>query len=313
MDSKLGDRLCILAAALLFSTGGAAIKACALGGWQIASFRSAVAALALVALWPAARRRPTWRMVAVGASYAATMILFVSANKLTTAANTIFLQSTAPLYVLLLAPLLVHERARRVDLVAMGVIAGGLALFFVGAEPVRLTAPRPALGNALATASGVTWGLTLIGLRSLGRPGSEPDAPTHANAGIGAVVIGNALAFALALPFALGAGAPGLATTGPEDWLLLTYLGAIQIALAYALLTRGLRAVPAFEASLLILVEPALNPLWAWWLQGETPSAFALAGGALILGASIGRAWWARSAQRPAPVEPSIPSREDLP
>src|SRR5436309_1136311 len=97
-------RLEILAAAALFSTGGAAIKACSLSGWQVASFRSGIAALAVLVMLPAARRVPSGRAVAVGAAYATTMILFVRANKLTSAANAIFLQSTAPLYVLLLAP-----------------------------------------------------------------------------------------------------------------------------------------------------------------------------------------------------------------
>src|SRR3990172_9137079 len=98
------SQLQLLAAAVLFSTGGAAIKACTLSSWQIASFRSVIAAVALFLLLPDARRRWTWRAVAVGAAYAATLMLFVLGNKLTTAANTIFLQSTAPLYILLLGP-----------------------------------------------------------------------------------------------------------------------------------------------------------------------------------------------------------------
>src|SRR6185436_18210309 len=105
-------RLLLIAAAALFSTGGAAIKATSLTGWQVASFRSAVAAAALAAFLPGARRRWTWGTVAVGAAYAATMVLFVLSNKLTTAANTIFLQSTAPLYLLLLGPWLLHEPIR---------------------------------------------------------------------------------------------------------------------------------------------------------------------------------------------------------
>src|SRR5436190_1260690 len=128
------SRLEILAAAALFSTGGAAIKACALTGWQVASFRSGMAALAVLAMVPAARRIPGPRAIAVGAAYATTLILFVRANKLTTAANTIFLQSTAPLYVLLLAPWLLRERPRRRDLAFMAAMAIGLTLFFVGEE-----------------------------------------------------------------------------------------------------------------------------------------------------------------------------------
>src|SRR2546425_10171933 len=114
--SPVRSRIEILAAAALFSTGGAAIKACSWSGWQVASFRSGIAALAVLVMLPAARRLPSGRALAVGAAYATTMILFVRANKLTSAADAIFLQSTAPLYVLLLAPLLLRERARPRDL-----------------------------------------------------------------------------------------------------------------------------------------------------------------------------------------------------
>ena len=116
MSSAAKARLQLLGAALLFSTGGAAIKAAVFTGWQIASFRSGFAALTLLLIAPAARRAWTRHTVLVGCAYAACLTLFVLANRLTTAANTIFLQSTAPLYVLVLAPWLLHEPVRRRDL-----------------------------------------------------------------------------------------------------------------------------------------------------------------------------------------------------
>src|SRR4029079_120012 len=132
MDPRTAARLRIVAAALLFSTGGAAIKFSSFSSWQLASFRSGIAAVAVLIVLPAARRRWDARIAAVGAIYATTMILFVSANKLTTAANTIFLQITAPLYLLLLGPWLLHESLRRRDLAFMALVGVGLALFFVG-------------------------------------------------------------------------------------------------------------------------------------------------------------------------------------
>src|SRR5690242_18865355 len=111
----MSPRLRIALAALLFSTGGAAIKAADFTAWQVASFRSGVAALTLLILVPAARRGIGWKPALVGTAYAATLVLFVLANRLTTSANTIYLQSTAPLYVLLLAPLLLKERIRSSD------------------------------------------------------------------------------------------------------------------------------------------------------------------------------------------------------
>src|SRR5262245_63224599 len=120
----------VLAAAVLFSTGGAAIKATSLTGWQVASFRSGIAALALLVFLPRARRLPTVSMGVVGIVYAATLILFVTATKLTTSANAIFLQDTSPLYVLLLSQLLLSERVYRADLLLLVALAAGLSTYF---------------------------------------------------------------------------------------------------------------------------------------------------------------------------------------
>ena len=161
-------RLMVLAAAVLFSTGGAAIKATSLSGWQVASFRSGFAALALLAFLPRSRRLPTSPMWLVGVVYAATLVLFVTATKLTTSANAIFLQDTSPLYVLLLSPFVLGERVRRADVLFMLALAAGLLAFFLGHHQPLDTAPNPFLGDLVAAASGVTWAATIIGLRWLG-------------------------------------------------------------------------------------------------------------------------------------------------
>lgn len=299
MSSPVVSRFQLLAAAALFSTGGAAVKATALTGWQVASFRSGIAALAILLLIPAARRGWNWRVFLVGIAYAATLILFVVANKLTTAANTIFLQSSAPLYVLLLGPLLLKEPLRRDDLAFIAVVAVGLALFFVGVEPPVATAPDPARGNILALLSGTAWAFTLMGLRWLERgsdaePGSEPQ-PGSGSA-LATVVAGNLIACLVGLPFALP-----VVSAGPVDWVTVVYLGVFQIGLAYVLLVRAIRHVPALEASVLLLAEPALNPVWAWLAHGEVPSAWSLAGGFLILGATLLRTWIGVRAVRGTP------------
>ena len=260
-------------AAALFSTGGAAIKATTLTGWQVASFRSGVAALAVLLMLPAARSAWTLRAVLIGSAYAATMILFVQANKLTTAANTIFLQSTAPIYLVLLGPWLLGERNRTRDFVFMILMGVGLAFFFIGTEQPNVTAPRPFEGNLLALLSGVTWALTVLGMRWMGK-GDLADGHSAAVA----VVAGNAITFLFCLPWALP-----VAQAQPIDWVVIVYLGVFQIGLAYICLTSALRYIPALEASLLLLVEPVLNPLWAWAIHGEQPGAWALCGGALIL------------------------------
>lgn len=272
------SRLAVIGAALLFSTGGAAIKACHLSGWQVASFRSGIAVLAILLMVPEARRRwsrDTWM---VGLAYAGTMVLYVLANKLTTAANTIFLQDTAPLYILLLGPLLLGERARSRDLGFMVVMAAGMLLFFVGTPPPAVTAPRPMAGNILALAAGVCWALTIMGLRHQSR-GDEGAAVA-----VAAVACGNLIAFLAVLPLALP-----VASASPTDWALVVFLGVVQIGLAYVLLTHGVRGVPALEASLLLLVEPVLNPIWAWLIHGENPGLWSLLGGGIILSATAVR------------------------
>jgi drug/metabolite transporter, DME family len=272
-------RLLVLVAAILFSTGGAAIKACSLTGWQVASFRSTVAALALLLFLPAARRGLTWRAALVGVAYASTLILFVRANKLTTAANTIFLQSAAPLYLLLLSPWLLRERITKRDLAFMVIFLVGLGLIAGAAVSTSATAPDPASGNRLALLSGVAWAFTLVGLRWLGK-GSE------SSESLGAVVLGNLLAALIAFWPALPMR--GVSTT---DLTILIYLGVVQIGLAYVLLTRAIQHVPVFEASLLVLLEPVLNPIWVWFVHGEKAGSPALVGGAIILAATGFKAW----------------------
>ncbi|MGC9969851.1 MAG: DMT family transporter [Bryobacteraceae bacterium] len=283
MDPRTRNRLLLLVAAVLFSTGGAAIKAATVSSWQVACFRSAIAAATLWALVPAARRGWNRGVLLVGCAYAATLVLFVLSTRLTTAANAIFLQAAAPLYILLVSPWLLREPIGARDLGFGAAVALGLALFFVGRETAAATAPDPLHGNMLAAIAGMTWAVTLMGLRWLGRGGGPAAAAT--------VVAGNVIASLAALPMALP-----LPCVGWKDLAVLLYLGVVQIGVAYFCLTRAIRHVPAFEASALLLAEPALNPVWAWMVHGERPSAWALGGGALILGATLVNTWKQRRA-----------------
>jgi DME family drug/metabolite transporter len=128
--------------------------------------------------------------------------------------------------------------------------------------------------------------VTMAGLRWISRSGAG-------DPGLSIVVIGNLFAFLIALPMAL----PVTRFTG-GDFTAVLYLGVIQIGLAYWCLTKGIKQVPAFETSTLILLEPALNPVWTWWLHGERPSPGGLAGGGVILGATLLHTWWQRGAER---------------
>ena len=192
-------------------------------------------------------------------AYAACLTLFVLANRLTTAANTIFLQSTAPLYLLILAPWLLKEPVRRRDVGFMLV---------VGARPDALLRRGGAAGgDGAGSGAGNFWRWSAV---SAGRSPCCGLRWLSAGAGRGspmaAVTSGNLIAFLVTLPFALPLGAHSVA-----DWSVLVYLGVFQIALAYVLVTSAINHIPALEASVILLIEPALNPVWAWLVQGEVP------------------------------------------
>ena len=284
-SAMLSGRLSVLAAAFLFSTGGAAIKALTLTSWQVASFRCAVAAAALLLLVPESRRHWSWRILPVAVFYALTLVLFAIANKLTTSANAIFLQATAPLYLLLIGPWFLRERVAARDLILAAMIAVGMTLFFVSSDGGSATAPNPAAGNLLAGITGLTWACTLAGFRWLNRAGEK-------ETGLATAVLGNLLGFLAALPLALGDSLRG----SGADAALLLYLGVFQVGAAYAFLSRGMKHVPAFEASALILLEPALNPVWSYLVHGERPGGLALAGGAIIVTATLWQTWSSRNA-----------------
>lgn len=261
----------VLAAAVLWSTGGLGIKSLALSPLTTAGWRSAFAlpALLLAGGWRGTRltefrRRP---VAAIALSYAVTLILFVSATRLTTAANAILLQYTSPLWVILLSRPVLHERPRARDYaVAAGCLAG-LILFFLEA----LT-PRGMLGIVLAIGSGFTMACLVLGLRHEGRRG--PDS-----ASLTAVMFGNALCALISSPWM----AAGLPLMGNREWTILALLGLFQVGFSYVLFSSGIRHLTALRAILLGLVEPLLNPLWVWLGNGERPGSWAIAGGAVII------------------------------
>ena len=278
-------RLQLVLAALCFSTAGAAIKWCGFGPSQIAAIRALVAMLAILVLIPESRHGWSWRVGLVGVGYAAAGLLFVFANKLTTAANTVFLQATNPLFVVVLAPWLLGEPVTRADLRFMGVLALGLALLFVGGGQRQFaTAPEPLLGNVLAAGSAVAWAVTVTGYRWLARQRSEHGAGHGPIAA--AAACGNLIVFLACLPAALP-----LAAGRPTDWVIVIYLGVFQLGLAYVFLSRAITRVPALEASLFLLVEPVLSPVWAWLAHGETPGPLAAIGGVVILAATALKSW----------------------
>lgn len=265
------SRLLVIAAAVCFATGGTAIKLSGLTGWQISCFRSATAVVLLSLLMP--KWRDWWKpsCLAVGLAFGLTFVLFVVANTLTTAANAIFLQYSSVLYMLVLGPRLLGEPNRRSDLVLIAVLATGMVLLLAGEDAASTTAPDPAAGNLLAAAAGITWALTLMGLRWLTLRSDLEDG------GGSAVIAGSAVACVISLPMAFP-----VETIAPIDWGVIAFLGGVQISLSYFLLTRGMQNLRALEVSLLLLVEPVASSFFAWGVHGEAPSTISLSGCGLI-------------------------------
>jgi drug/metabolite transporter (DMT)-like permease len=278
---RVPARAQILLAALLISTAGTVIKALTLTNWQIASLRSGIAVVVL-AIGVGRLRGFSRSTLVVGVAYATMMITFVSANKLTTAANTVFLQGTAPLYIALLGPWILKEHVRRRDMPVLAAIACGMLLLFAGSASPSATAPNRALGNAVGAVSGFCWCLTVIGLRWV-----EKRAPSARGDAAGAAAItGNVIVCLACLPLAWP-----ISHTAVPDLGGVAYLGVFQVGLAFLLLTRAIQHVPAVDASLLLLVEPALSPVWAWIVHREAPGFWPLMGGALIISASAWKTW----------------------
>ena len=256
----------VAAAALLWSSGGLFIKIAPMPALAVACGRAAIAsAFYLLVLRPDLRRA----RLATALAYGATIVTFVTATRLTTAANAIFLQYTGPAYVLALAPWLLGEKFEKLDAICVALSLLGMSLFFVG----KLEAGQLA-GNLVAALSGVFFALTILFIRRDAKGGQGDAMPS--------MTMGNLLAAVGTAPFA---GA--LLHLPGRGVLVLLYLGVVQLGVAYWLFARGARHVPAAESSLILMLEPVCNPLWVALGTGERPGPWPLAGGAVVIAAVV--------------------------
>jgi drug/metabolite transporter (DMT)-like permease len=274
----------LVAASILWSLGGLLIKSIDLPSMAKAGGRSAIACVVLLA-W-SGRPRMTWRptQLAAAIGYAATVSLFVIANDCTTAANAIFLQYTAPIYVALFGSWLLGEPARRIDWICIVIALAGIALFF--RDQFSSTG---LIGIAAALASGVSFAVMVMALRK------ERDASPES-----ALLIGNVITAVVGLPFAIGHS-----LSPQEGWLLLA-LGVVQLGIPYILYSLAIRGVTALEAILIPMLEPILNPLWVALAQHEIPGPWSLIGGALVLGAIVVRGLLSTRANEPRIVDTGL-------
>ncbi len=250
--------------ATLWSLGGLFIKLVDWPPFAIAGVRSLIASLILLAFIRKPRFNFTFPQVAAAVSYAATMLLYVAANKTTTAANAILLQYSAPVFAAFFGWFMLSERPSIEQWVSLVFVIGGMAVFFMD----RLS-PGNALGNGLAVASGVTFAFFSVFMR-MQKDGSP----------IESMLLAHWIVVLVALPFILAG--PRL-STGPATLASLAVLGIFQTGIASILFAVGIKGVTAIQSMLLAGLEPILNPVWVLLATGERPGPNALVGGSVIL------------------------------
>lgn len=256
----------LLLTSVLWSLGGVLIKAVDWNPMAIAGARSAIALPVIIACvgWPGWKF--TRLQIGGAIAYAGTVILFVIATRLTTAANAIFLQYTAPIYVALGAHWWLGERTRRIDWAVIAVALCGIAVFFLDELTIA-----GMWGNLAAVASGAAFAMLVLCLRK-DRDGSP----------IAAVILGNAITVLIGAPFIFSGPGPRAGS-----WVALALLGTVQLGFSYVLYTIAIKRVTALEATLIPLLEPVLNPLWVMLLLRELPGPWALVGATLVIGAVL--------------------------
>ena len=260
--------LCVFLSAVLYSIGGLCIKFIPWNGMSINGARNLISIVVISCYLLLTRHKLRLnRFILLGAlCVCGTNVLFCLANKLTTAANTIVLQFTAPIFVLVLSVLFWKKKPQKLDLATCALVLAGVLCFFLDSLEMG-----GMLGNALALLSGLSYAGVFL-LNDL--PDSDP---------ISSVFWGDVLSVILGLPFLLQetAFAPSVITS-------VLILGAFQVGLAYILMCIGLQTTPAVTASLISGIEPILNPVLVAVFYGEPVGSMALVGAVIVIGSVIG-------------------------
>jgi len=269
--------LLVFFAVLLWSTGGLFIKLTTLNAFHVNLGRALFAAIT-VGIFIALKKQLKfdWFVLFTSLFYAGTLTAFVYANKNTTAANAIFLQYTAPIYILIFAPLILKEKFRVSDLATVFVCIVGMSLFFLEAPSLTNNlAANIFAGNIAGLVSGVCLGLYFVFLR---HPRSLKFNPALS------VLYGNIIIVIFMLPLIISE--PQIPTV--KDVFAISFLGVFQIGVAYLLFTYGVaRGVRSLDASIIGFIEPLLNPVWVFLFVGERPSVWAIGGGVIIISAIV--------------------------
>ncbi|WP_422485339.1 DMT family transporter [Gudongella sp. DL1XJH-153] len=264
---RLRSIIYIVIAATLLSTGGIIIKFIDLPAMTIAGGR---AIFSTVVVWLYVKKpKFTFSKAQISGAlcYSAMIIGFVIANKLTTAANAIILQFTAPIWVAILSVWVLKERIRWYDTAAIFSVAIGMVLFFMDD-----VSGGNWTGNMVAIGSGIALAGVTISLRF-----QKDEKPVETT------LLGHMITAVIGIPFLIGLSF----TTG--DLIGLFVLGTFQVGIAYIFYSLAVKHLTALEAILIMFLEPILNPIWVFLIAGERPGPISLVGGAIVLGTVIAR------------------------
>ena len=266
----------VVLAVLLWSSGGLFIKMTSVSGFEVNFGRCLVAAITIALLTKFQALKADKFTFFASIFYVGALSFFAIANKMTTAANAIFLQYTAPIYILLFAPFVLKEKFRFADLMTVAICLAGMVLFFVDVAPnSELPPDTQFIGNILGLCSGVSLGGYMLLLR---HPKAYKQNPASS------VFYGNIFACLVMLPFFI----TNPSTWQGTDYFSVIFLGVFQIGLAYFLFTYGVsHGVRSLDASIIGFIEPLLNPVWVFLIIGERPSTWAIIGGIVIIAAII--------------------------
>ena len=251
---------------LIWSGNGLLIKLVDWPPMAISGLRSLFAVVALLPFMGKPNKWLSLSTLAGGAGFAGALVTFVIANKLTTAANAIFLQLTAPVYVALFSWLILKERIRALDWVITAIIMTGMLLFFGD----NLTM-EGFWGNISAILSAVCWAVFVLFYRK-----EKDDAPLKIP------IMGHVICVLTGLPFVIHAG---WWPTAGGIWIIP--MGAVGAGLSFVLYTWVIKRLEAIEAIITQTIEPIFNPVWVFLVVGEKPGPWALLGGGIVLSSII--------------------------
>lgn len=268
MDNRTKGIIATVIAALIWSTAGLLIKLLPQDAFTIITYRALYTMLVFYLLFRKEVFRFNRQMWINSLFYAGLVITFITSTKLTTAANSIFLQYTGAAYILLLEPLLFKLPLRRINIWTTIFCLAGMILFFLDGLSVE-----GGWGIVLAALSGFMFAGLFLGQRS--------NAPEYH---VSAVFFGNIWLVLIGMPSFLASAPPTL-----DEHLMLAFLGIIQMGIGFALFTYGLQRITAIEASLIGMLEPLFNPIWVMIGYGEVPSVLSWVGGGIIITALVVR------------------------